>query len=175
MPEIKFAAAIVLAVVLLASCGNELPGSSEGKNSSVSAYKKKETYFHLPVINGRNIDLEEHAGKPVLLLFFAEYCPHCQKAAPFIKSMYSKYTGELVFIGIGVEGKSESARFAAENNLNFPVAYNGGRIARKYHARGVPYIYILDKDHNIMDFWAGYDSSFDQEIISSIKQVITKS
>ncbi|MCK4935360.1 MAG: TlpA family protein disulfide reductase [Elusimicrobiales bacterium] len=137
-------------------------------------YQKKETYFSLPNRNGGTIDLANYADKPVILIFFAEYCHYCKKAAPFMKEIYDTYMDKgLIILGVSVDANKDSAnKFANERNLNFPIAYDGATISRQYKTRGVPYIFIFNNKHEIMDFWAGYDKSFDAEIIETIAEVL---
>ncbi|MCG2725988.1 MAG: TlpA family protein disulfide reductase [Elusimicrobia bacterium] len=139
-------------------------------------YQKKETYFSLPNSKGGNIDLANYAGKPVILFFFAEYCHYCKKAAPFIKGIDATYSEKgLVVLGISVDGIKDTAdKFALEQNLNFPIAYDGAKISMKYKTRGVPYIFALDKNHEIVNVWAGYDEYFDAEILETVAEILEK-
>lgn len=137
-------------------------------------YVKNENYFVLPSYLGKNIDLKDYAGRPVLIMFFTENCPYCRKAAPFIEKMYQKYSQSgLGVIGILVEDSSEGAkRFASDFNLSFPIAYNGSQIAKNYHVQGVPFIFLLDRNHNVYDTWIGYDPSYDADIDVTIEKVL---
>ena len=137
-------------------------------------YVKNNAYFKLPNCKGGDIDLASYAGKPVLLIFFTETCPFCRKAAPFIETMNKKYSPKgLNVIGICVEGDAASAAgYVNAFGLTFPVAYNGGEVSRRYRTQGVPYIFILNKDHAVHNVWAGYDHQYDQDIIKGIEEVI---
>lgn len=148
-------------------------GAQTAETKNGQSYTKKETYFRLPESNGKIIDLADYAGKPVMVLFFTETCPYCRKAAPFIGQMAEKYADKLTTIGIALEDEPAAAvGFARDFKFSFPIAYNGSEVAAAYHTQGVPYIYILDKNHNQAKMWAGYDQSFNGEIEQSIKTVI---
>ncbi|MBI4801544.1 MAG: TlpA family protein disulfide reductase [Elusimicrobia bacterium] len=138
------------------------------------AYVKKETHFKLPDCAGGEVDLADYGGKPVMLMFFTETCPYCRKAAPFIKKAGELYKGRgLNVIAISLDDEASSAAdFARDFGLTFPVAYQGAQVSRQYRTRGVPYIFLLTKDHAIYNVWAGYDESFNEEIISGIKEAI---
>ncbi|MBU2573360.1 MAG: TlpA family protein disulfide reductase [Elusimicrobia bacterium] len=139
-----------------------------------NAYEKKDTYFKLPDCAGGGIDLADYGGNPVMLMFFAETCPYCRKAAPFIKKMDESYKARgLNVIGVSLNDEASSAAgFVKDFGLAFPVAYKGRRVARQYRTHGVPYLYLLTKDHTIYNVWAGYDESFDEEIKDGINEVI---
>ena len=137
-------------------------------------YQKKETYFSLPNRLGGKIDLADYAGKPVALMFFAEYCPYCTKAAPFMKKIHNTYEKKgLVVLGISVDkNKATADKFTLDKKILFPIAYDGGKTSAQYKTRGVPYIFVLNDKHEIMDFWAGYDESFDAAIIETIAKAL---
>ena len=139
-------------------------------------YQKKETYFSLPNRTGGKVDLASYANKPVMIFFFAEYCHYCKKAAPFIKKIHSAYSNKgITVLGISVdENKANADNFTRDYNLTFPIAYRGGALSAQYKTRGVPYIFMLDKKHEIMNVWAGYDKSYDDKIIETVNKAIKR-
>jgi len=147
---------------------------TEAPGSASKAYAGNDTYFKLPNYKGGEIDLAAYAGKPVLLMFFTENCPYCRKAAPFINRVAREYAPKgLNTVGICLESDSSAAAgFAKSFDLNFPIAYKGQEAARRYKAQGVPYIYLLTKNHVIHNVWAGYDPEFDTAIKEGIEAVI---
>ena len=131
-------------------------------------------YFKLPDYKGGEVDLAAYAGKPVMLIFFTEGCPYCRKAAPFIKKMSDQYASKgLSTLGICVEDDAaRAAGFAKSFDLTFPIAYKGRGVSVQYKTQGVPYIFLLTKKHIVHNVWAGYDESFDKEIIQGIEEII---
>lgn len=167
---------IGLLINITVSCSKKEKTDTNTQQASqiTTSYIKTDFYFKLPDYKGGEIDLENYKGKPVLVKFFTETCPHCRKAAPFIEEMHKKYSDKgLIVIGISVKDTKESAQlFAKENNLTFMMAYNGRKIARNYGISGVPFIYLLDKSHNLSKVWAGYDEQYNSNIDESIAKVI---
>jgi thiol-disulfide isomerase/thioredoxin len=146
----------------------------KSKTNTKPVYVRGETHFVLPSRLGGTIDLETYAGKPVILMFFAQYCPFCMKAAPFVEKVYQQYKNKgLNVIGISIEDEKQLAdAFANDYGLTFPITYKGVEVAQKYRTRGVPYIFILDKSHKIYNVWPGYDESFNSDIVQSIEEVL---
>jgi peroxiredoxin len=170
---------------VLAACGKkELPLEEPQKQTAGTAqpaqantsYVKKDTYFKLPNAAGGEIDLAAYAGKPVIVMFFTETCPYCRKAAPFIQKVYSSYSAKgLGVVGVLIQDTAQPALdFAADLGVTFPIAYKGSPISRNYRTQGVPYIYLLNKEHEIYDVWEGYDPSFDPAIIKAVETVLAK-
>lgn len=146
----------------------------KSKTNTKPVYVKGETYFILPDRKGGTIDLETYAGKPVTFMFFAQYCPFCRKAAPFLEKVYQQYKNKgLNVIGISIEDEKQLAdAFAKDYNLTFPIGYKGSEVAQKYRTRGVPFIFILDRNHKIYNVWPGYDESFNSDIVQSVEEVL---
>ncbi len=144
--------------------------------ATAAAYVKKDTYFKLPNAAGGDIDLAAYAGKPVLVKFFTETCPYCRKAAPFIQKVYASYSPKgLGVVGILVQDSARPAlNFAADLGVTFPLAYKGKEVSRNYRAQGVPYIYLLTKEHEIYDVWEGYDEQYDPAIMKAVETVLAK-
>lgn len=170
------------AVLMLAACGKkEQPAARTEPQAAQSpaapaaaGYAKKETYFKLPNAAGGEIDLAAYAGKPVMVMFFTETCPYCRKAAPFIQQLSVSHGPKgLSVIGICVQDSAQAAKnFAQDFGVTFPLAYKGKEISRNYRTQGVPYIYLLDKGHEVYDVWEGYDPQFDAPIIKAVETVL---
>lgn len=161
--------------VLGCSKNEEKSTSQNEQNQTVSAdYSKTDFYFKLPSKNGGEIDLSNYKGKPVMVMFFTENCPYCLRASGFIETIHQKYGPKgLEVIGISTRENIESAiEFEQKTGVKFQLAYKGVDIARNYGIAGVPYVYILDKKHNLYKFWAGYDKSYESEIDQSASKVL---
>lgn len=150
------------------------PAAAAENRKAPAAYVKSETYFSLPLYSGGKIGLESLAGKPVFVMFFANYCPYCRKAAPFVEKIHENYKkAGLEVVGISVdEDPGKAAAFVKQFALTFPVAIEGREVSARYGAHGVPYLYLLDKQHKLINLWAGYDRSFDAEIIKLVETAI---
>lgn len=176
-------AALALA---LAACGKEEQPAPEPGGTSVTAqapvtsaaaYDKKETYFSLPLASGQGtLDLAAYAGKPVMFMFFTETCPFCRKAAPAVERLHKTYGPKgLNVMGICIQDDPQAAiEFAKSLNVTFPLAYKGRAVYKAYKAQGVPYIYLLDKNHKVYDVWEGYDASYDPMMLKAVETVLAK-
>lgn len=179
----NFLLPLAAAALLFAACGKkEQPAApteppaaqTQAAPAAGPAYVQKETYFKLPNAAGGEIDLAAYAGKPVLVMFFTETCPYCRKAAPFIQKVAASHGPKgLSVVGICVQDSAQAARnFAQDFGLTFPLAYKGKELSRKYRTQGVPYIYLLDKNHEVYDVWEGYDPQYDASIIKAVETVL---
>ncbi len=174
--------AITAAFLVFSACGKkEQPAAQGGTQAApldkaAANYVKKDTYFKLPSIKGGEIDLASYAGKPVIVMFFTETCPFCRKAAPFIQRIYTTYSPKgLGVVGVLVQDSAKAGQnFAADTGVTYPIAYQGQELSRKYRTQGVPYIYLLNRKHDIYDVWEGYDHEYDPAIIKGVETVLAE-
>lgn len=177
---------LAAASLLLAACGKkEQPApetqaqavTGEAKIAPAAAYSKGDTYFKLPLATAKgDLDLADYAGKPVLFMFFTETCPFCRKAAPAVENLHKTYGPKgLNVMGICIQEDPEAAvNFAKSLGVTFPLAYKGRPVYKAYKAQGVPYIYLLDRQHKLYDVWEGYDHAYDAPMTKAVEALLAK-
>lgn len=103
-------------------------------------------------MDGKTIDLAAVIGtKPVMLIFWASWCPNCTTEVPKVNALVKKYRGQgMEFIGINVghnDSERKARRFMDTTGMTYPVIFdNKGKISRQYGVQGVPTILIADKN-----------------------------
>ncbi|MGV8073300.1 MAG: peroxiredoxin family protein [Syntrophobacteraceae bacterium] len=110
--------------------------------------------FTLNDLNGGTVKLSVFKGqKPVLLYFWATWCPYCLTAKPQIARLREKIpASELEILGINVgEGDSPEKvkRYLAGHPAPYPILYDdGGKVSRSYRVQGIPLYVLIDKAGN---------------------------
>src|SRR2546423_11404954 len=84
-------------------------------------------------LDGKAVDLGQYVGKqPVLLEFWATWCPLCQALEPSLKAAHAKYGVKVTFIAVGVgvnETPASIKRHLAAAPLPFLVLYDANGAA----------------------------------------------
>ena len=97
-------------------------------------------------------------GEPqaTMLVFFATWCPHCQREAPVISALESQYDGlKVVMIGIDGEDNPGKVRdFVEEYDIESPAVYEPS-LGQKYGVSGYPTVYVLDGSDEVVGAHAG--------------------
>ena len=109
--------------------------------------------FSLDDIQGKTFKLSSQRGNPVIIFFGATWCPACRGEMPHYKALYDKYAQRgLKFLYIDInESTRKVARFARENSFPFIVLVDlDGSVANDYNLIGVPTLFLLDKEGNII-------------------------
>lgn len=104
-----------------------------------------------------------YAQKPILLIFWATWCPFCAEELSGLNSFYKKHQGDIYVIAVtGGEPKETVKDYAKENNVSFLLALDFQKSAwSDYLVLGTPHHFLIDKGGNILNIQAGL-LSFDQ-------------
>jgi peroxiredoxin len=123
-------------------------------------------------LDGKTVDLGRFVGKqPVLLEFWATWCPLCKALEPALKVAHARYGGTVQFVAVGVgvnESPASIKRHLAEHPLPFPVLFDAsGTAVRAYQAPTTSYIVVLDRTGKVTYTGTGAD----QDIAAALRPV----
>lgn len=96
--------------------------------------------------------------KPVLIHFWASWCPTCKLESSNIDFISKKF--EVVTIAVKSGSDDEVEEFLAANNLTFKVANDdSGFFAKEFNISVFPTTLIYDKNRNLIFSEVGYTST----------------
>lgn len=106
-------------------------------------------------VRGGQVDLAALRGEPVLVHFWATWCPTCKLEEGSINALSRDY--QVVTVAMQSGGAREIAGYLRERDLDFDaVADPYGEIASTWGVRGVPATFVLDGDGEIRFGAVGY-------------------
>ena len=156
---------IVFLILSLSLCLN-------GMSSIKSKISTKAPDFTLKDLNGKSFSLNQYQGKKVVVIsFFATWCPPCRMELPLLQSFYEKnqYLGvEVLAIDLREED-STVEKLIGENGVKFPVLMDRtGAVANAYKVRGIPALFIIDKNGRIAKNHVGYNPNLEKVLKEEI-------
>jgi len=111
------------------------------------------------LLTGENISLAAYRGKPVLVHFWASWCPICRFEQGNIDSLSRDYA--VLTIAAQSGSREEVAEYVAEQGITAPVLVDEyGDIAAMYSVRGYPSSFIIDEQGQIYDQEIGFTSEW---------------
>ena len=100
------------------------------------------------LISGQGVNLGEYRGRPVLVHFWATWCPICQFENDSIAAIAKDYT--VISIASWSEGEAAVQQYMQEQQLDMPVIVDeDGEWARLYGVSGVPTSFVVDAEGQI--------------------------
>lgn len=102
-------------------------------------------------LDGKAIDVEKSIGnRPVMLIFWATWCPSCWNEVPKLNKLVETYAGrgmDFIGVNVGVNDSYERAKaFARKTGAAYPNLFDStGAIASQY-ILGLPTVVVADKN-----------------------------
>jgi thiol-disulfide isomerase/thioredoxin len=109
--------------------------------------------FTLPDLEGRAVSLKDHAGKVVLIDFWATWCAPCRKELPMFQALQNQFRDRgFEVIGISLDEESEKVvpPFIKTVGINYTNLLGDDDIAELYGPiAGIPTFVLVDRDGKI--------------------------
>lgn len=129
------------------------------RSYQLSGYRQGEApAFSATSITGHSFNLEDYRGQPVLVYFWATWCPVCKVERGTIEGLSEDYP--VITIASWSDDATEVQHYFDSETLrqatvNDPAATLAGR----YGVSGVPSFFIIDRDGQIRFTERGYTTS----------------
>lgn len=106
-----------------------------------------------PDLQGRPQPLAQWKGKPMLLNFWATWCPPCVKEMPELDALHKRHAG-VQFLGLAVDSSPNVVKFVSKVPVSYTLLIAGAGsidIMRKLGngPGGLPFTVLLDADGRI--------------------------
>ena len=104
----------------------------------------------LPDVSGDQRDLSEWTGRPLMVNFWATWCPPCLEEIPLLAAAQDTYGDQgLQIIGIALDDGDEVRRFGDEVGINYPSLLapdSGLELMERFGNRGsLPFSVLVDR------------------------------
>lgn len=99
--------------------------------------------FAAVTLDGKQVQLSQFRGKPVVLYFFASWCPACKVTSPSI-DLFAGSHPEVAVLGIAAEDADDARAFLAKHPRSFPVVAETQAMDASYKVRALPTTVVVD-------------------------------
>lgn len=117
--------------------------------------------FEGVAIDGSTINIDDYAGKFVVIDFFATWCEPCLSEIPRLERHYAKYREKgLEIIGISLDAdKDQLKKFLGDAKLPWPIFHDDAenpldRIQLKFGVSSLPTVLLLNKEGTVVSLEA---------------------
>ena len=117
----------------------------------------KNTAPDFPVLDadGNTVRLSDMFGKPVVINFWATWCPPCKRELPDFDRLCREYGDRVVFMMVNLtDGRRDTVdgtkKFVSEKGYTFPVYFDTGLSgAKAYSVSSIPQTTFIDANGNV--------------------------
>ncbi|RSZ56516.1 TlpA family protein disulfide reductase [Massilia atriviolacea] len=105
--------------------------------------------------------LSQWKGKPLVVNFWAPWCPPCVEEMPELAEVAREHSAKNInVIGIGIDSPSNIAQFATKFQITYPIyvaGISGTDLSRKFGntAGGLPYTVLIGADGQVKKTYLG--------------------
>lgn len=146
----------------------EAAGANEQKESTARVYKEDDVIFdmaagmtmpNVKIATNKGVDFDlSKSNKPVLMNFWATWCPPCRMEMPGLQSLYEEYSDRVDFVMINLGETKETVQdFLVENEFyTFPIGYDTNNYyGNKFVMTSIPTTFIIGKDKKLKNYIIG--------------------
>ena len=114
--------------------------------------------FTLPTLSGSPITLSALRGQPIIVNFWATWCPPCRTEMPDLQAVWREHRAEgAVIIGVDLgEAPSTVSSFITRVEVDYPIALDiDERVGASYGVGALPATYFIDRQGVVRDTYSG--------------------
>jgi peroxiredoxin len=106
--------------------------------------------FELLDVEGKRKGLSDYQGKPVVLVFWADWCPDCKAIIPELNLMHGR---DVTVVGVNLmETRERTVAAIRRDGIRYPVLLDrDGSVGRTYGVQAIPNIFILDEAGQVLE------------------------
>lgn len=144
---------------------NESAGTPSSQGDKISAPD-----FTVFDANGKKVKLSDFQGKPVVLNFWASWCPPCKGEMPHFNAQYQNAGNDVVFLMIDLtdgerETQTKAENYVKEQGFEFPVYFDSEQQAANiYGISSIPDTFFIDQDGYIV---RAYQGAIDEKTLAA--------
>lgn len=123
-------------------------------------------------LDDKPVALERFRGKPLLVNFWARWCPPCRAEIPELIRFSQAHKGEIEVVGIGIDDSAPLTKaFAREYGMSYPVFVGKEKgfplIQALGNPRGgLPYTLFIDRNGRVIQTKLGLITKADLDAIT---------
>lgn len=164
MIRTRFGWAILFVVVALLGISwiaySQVPPSYIGDagaltEAPIPGYRAPE--FSLGTTIGESVNLSDYEGRPIVLNFWATWCPPCRAEIPHFQESSVKYNGRAVILGVDQgEPLPIVADFGSALGVTYPLLLDTDNVVnRQYAVRALPTTVFIDGEGIVREVYSG--------------------
>ncbi len=107
--------------------------------------------------DGKRFSLAEYRGKPLVVNFWASWCPSCAAEMPDFERVHQAVAGEVAFLGINQTDSRDAAKdLARDTGVTYRLAADPrGEAFQAFGAPGMPTTVFIDASGDVAEVVVG--------------------
>lgn len=114
--------------------------------------------FRLPALVGEGtVGYERYAGRPLVINFFASWCPSCVAEMPEFEQVHRRLGERVAFLGVSQsDSRDASIALVRQTGVTYDTALDGsGAFFAAFGSVGMPTTVLVRPGGEIAEIWVG--------------------
>lgn len=150
-------AVLILAVVVVSNSGGDDGVQNAATPGSGIAVDSELPPQGFELFDGASATFEEFEGTPLVINFWASWCPACVNELPEFQAVHEQRSDEVTFLGIAnADARPAAVGLANEVGLTYPLADDpNGALFREFGLIAMPSTLFVSPHGEILEVFAG--------------------
>ncbi len=99
----------------------------------------------------QTFQLSDYQGKPLVIIFWATWCPYCAKVMPSLEKYYQKYNRQgLEIIAINIMEDGDPITHMKNKGFHYRLGLDGDQVAEDWSVTGTPTLFFINRRGEII-------------------------
>ncbi|MEX0757131.1 MAG: TlpA disulfide reductase family protein [Acidimicrobiia bacterium] len=129
-----------------------------GDDAGASSQSASQLDVPFQFVDGSDANLADFAGKPLVVNFWASWCPACVAEMPDFEQVHAALGDQVVFLGMNMQETDAQAADALvdQTGVSYQLGLDpDGRIFNTFGGIAMPTTVFIDADGNVVKTHAG--------------------
>lgn len=128
------------------------------------------------LLDGTRLSAADFAGKPLVVEYWASWCPYCARQNPHLQKLTEAASGKgLRILTVSIDKDEQAARdYIAKHGYTFGVAMDNEALRAVFGKRRViPEIFVLDANGKLLEAIPG--EMFEEDVLELLRHATPRS
>jgi thiol-disulfide isomerase/thioredoxin len=149
-----------------------LPAISAAQESGIPV-RTRAPGAKVQTLDGKTVDIGDYVGKsPMLIEFWAFWCPNCKELEPSLLALQKKYSGKVKFLGVAVsvnETRDRVKAYTTKRGYRHETVYDAnGEATEAYDVPATSYVVVVDASGKVIYTGLGGKQNLEPAILKAL-------
>jgi thiol-disulfide isomerase/thioredoxin len=149
-----------------------LPAISGAQESGIPVGTKAPA-AKVQTLDGKTVDIGNYVGKsPMLIEFWAFWCPNCKELEPSLLALQKKYSGKVRFVGVAVsvnESRDRVKAYTTKRGYKHETVFDAnGEATEAYDVPATSYVVVVDGSGKVIYTGLGGKQNLEPALLKAL-------